>query len=308
MDNNGNHYDVAIIGGGPAGYTAAIYACRAGRSTVLFEKASPGGQMGVTSTIENYPGFETVDGFELAMRMQAQAKKTGAVLVSDEIVSAELDGKTKTLSTRKGEIYSAGAVIIASGARPRLLGVSGEKEYTGRGVSYCATCDGMFYRKKTVVVNGGGNTALEDAVYLSNVCEKVIIVHRRDGFRASHSEVAKAEAKPNIEFKLNATVEEIVGDGARVNGVRIRCTDGREETIDCSGVFVAIGRDPETEMFAGKLELDGGYIAAGEDCRTSVGGVFAAGDVRTKQLRQIVTAAADGASAARSADEWLDLN
>ena len=299
-------YDIAIIGGGPAGYTAAIYARRSGRSVVLIEKSSPGGQMGITSVIENYPGFESVDGFELAMRMQSQAEKLGTAIVSGDVTAVSLDGLVKTVTATSGE-YKTKAVIIATGAKPRLLGVKGEKEFTGRGVSYCATCDGMFYRKKTVVVFGGGNTALEDAVYLSNICEKVIVVHRRDKFRATKYEVSLAEAKANVEFRLGAVAEEIIGTDGRVSGVSLSYADGRKESIDCSGVFIAIGRVPDTGMFDGQLELDpDGYVAAGEDCKTSIAGVYAAGDVRTKALRQIVTAASDGANAARSADEWLD--
>ena len=304
--DNERKYDIAIIGGGPAGYTAAIYASRAGRKTVLIEKGSPGGQMGITSVIENYPGFETVDGFELAMRMQEQAKKTGAELITAEVTEAFLGTTPKRLVTTAGTIC-ADAVIIATGARPRLLGADGEREYTGRGVSYCATCDGMFFRRKTVIVNGGGNTALEDALYLSNICEKVIVVHRREGFRASRHEIEKARAKDNIEFRLNAVIEAIRGDGTRVTGAALRYTDGKSEEIGCAGVFIAIGRVPGTELYEGQLATDdGGYIAAGEDCRTSVDGVFAAGDVRTKKLRQIVTAASDGAAAAEEADSWLD--
>lgn len=307
MDKGTTKYDVAIIGGGPAGYTAAIYAQRAGRRVVLFEKGSPGGQMGITSEIENYPGFESIDGFTLAMKMREQAKKTGTEIISSGVVSAKLSGSEKKILTGKEE-FTARSVIIATGAKPKLLGVSGEREYTGKGVSYCATCDGMFFKKKVVVVNGGGETAIEDALYLANICEKVIVVHRRDKFRASKYAVDKAENRENIEFRLNATVREITGDGVRVSGVRIVYTDGKEETVDAAGIFVAIGREADTEIFAEQVETDGGYIVAGEDCRTSVGGVFAAGDVRTKKLRQIVTAASDGAIAARSADEWLIMN
>ena len=297
-------YDIAVIGGGPAGYTAALYASRAGRTVVLFEKGSAGGQMGVTSTIENYPGYESVDGFTLAVKMEAQARAAGAEIVSAE-VTGMTDGEQKTVRTTAGE-YEAGAVIIATGARPRKLGVAGEAEYTGRGVSYCATCDGGFFRKKTVVVCGGGETALEDAAYLSNICENVIIVHRRDEFRASKYSVDKIKAKSNVTLKLGAVVSEVIGDGRRVCGVRLIYTDGREETVDTSGVFIAVGRVPETDVFDGLVERDGGgYIVAGEDTKTSCGGIFAAGDVRTKALRQIVTAASDGAVAARSAEEWL---
>ena len=301
-----NKYDIAVIGGGPAGFTAALYACRAGFSVIVFEKASHGGQMGITSEIENYPGFARVDGFELAMKMMDHAKGLGAVIKSQEVKSVELFDKRKIVTTNRDE-YDVGAVIIAGGAKPRLLGVPGENEYKGKGVSYCATCDGMFFRGKTVIVNGGGDTAFEDAVYLSNVCEKVYLVHRRDSFRASAASIKRAESKENIELIKSSVVEEILGDGMRVNGVKLKnVVTGDVTTIDCAGIFVAVGRVPDTEIYDGKIELDGsGYIVADETCRTNVPGVFAAGDVRTKPLRQIVTACADGATAIKFAEEWL---
>ncbi len=299
-------FDIAIIGGGPAGFTAALYGCRAGFTTIVFEKASHGGQMGITSEIENYPGFAHVDGFELAMKMMDHAKGLGAVIKSQEVISVDVSGRRKTVKTNRGE-YDVGAVIIAGGAKPRLLGVPGEEQYKGKGVSYCATCDGMFFRGKTVVVNGGGDTAFEDAVYLSNVCEKVYLVHRRDSFRASAASIKRAEAKGNIEFIKSSVVEEILGDGMKVSGVKLKNVKTDEiTTVDCAGIFVAVGRVPDTEIYSDKLELDGGgYIVADETCRTNVPGVFAAGDVRTKPLRQIVTACADGATAVKFAEEWL---
>lgn len=305
--NDKKIYDIAVIGGGPAGYTAAIYAGRAGYSALVFEKSSPGGQMGITSSIENYPGFASVDGFELASKMMEQAANFGADFAYEEVVSVELAGKTKTVRTDSGE-YECRAVILATGAKPRLLGVPGEREYTGRGVSYCATCDGMFFRGKTVIVNGGGDTAFEDALYLSNVCEKVYIVHRRDAFRAAASTVKKAEAKENITFIKNANITEILGSGASVTGVKLRDTKtGEESALEANGVFVAVGRIPDTALVKDQLELDkNGYIIADETTKTSVPGVFAAGDVRTKPLRQIVTACADGASAMHFAEEWLE--
>ena len=301
-------YDIAIIGGGPAGYTAAIYAGRAGYTSVVIEKAAPGGQMAVTSSVENYPGFEMIDGFELAYKMKAQAEAFGAETLIGEVTDVSLEGDRKTLVTSSGEEIHAHAVVVATGASPRLLAVPGEEEYKGRGVSYCATCDGMFFRNKVVAVVGGGDTAFEDALYLSNICEKVYVIHRRDAFRAAQRNVEKARARENIEFVLNAVPVEVTGDGSRVSGIKIRDTAGGEEKVlECSGVFVAVGRVPDTAVFAGKLELDnGGYVVAGEDCKTSVPGVFASGDVRTKALRQIVTACADGAMAIRSAEEWLE--
>ena len=298
--------DIAVIGGGPAGYTAAIYAGRAGYSALVFEKASPGGQMGITSTIENYPGFTSVDGFELASRMMEQASGFGAEFVYDEVTEMHLDGKIKSVKTASGE-YLCRAVIIATGAKPRLLGANGEAEYTGRGVSYCATCDGMFFRGRTVIVNGGGDTAFEDALYLSNLCEKVYLIHRRDSYRAAASMVRKAEAKDNIVFVKNAVVDEILGNGSAVVGARIKDkATGEESVIDADGIFVAIGRVPDTAFLNGMLETDdAGYIIADESTKTSVGGVYAAGDVRTKALRQVVTACADGATAVHYAEEWL---
>lgn len=306
MDTEHKYYDIAVIGGGPAGYTAAIYGARAGRRVVLFEKGSPGGQMGITSQIENYPAFETIDGLTLAMKMEEQVKKAGVDIVRTAVTSTDLSRPIKTIATSRGD-YSAGAVIVATGAEPRRLDIPGEREYASRGVSYCATCDGMFYKSKTVIVNGGGNTALDDALYLSNICAKVIIVHRREGFRAARHELERAERKENIEFKLNAALTEIIGTDGCVSGARLVYTSGEEETVPCDGVFVAIGRTPSTELFKGQLELDhAGYIVAGEDTKTSLAGVFAAGDVRTKVLRQIVTATADGAVAAKFADESLN--
>lgn len=300
-------YDIAIIGGGPAGYTSALYAGRAGYKAVVFEKASPGGQMGITSSIENYPGYESVEGFELAMKMQAQAEKFGADIVYEAVTSLELDDKIKIVRTDSTE-FAVKAVVLAMGAKPRLLGVRGEREYSGRGVSYCATCDGMFFRGKTVVVNGGGDTAFEDALYLSNICSKVILVHRRDSYRAAPSQVKKAEAKENIEFIKNANISEVMGDGKFVTAVKLTDVNtGDETTVDCSGIFVAVGRIPDTSLVQGKLDLDNsGYVVADESTKTSVEGVFVAGDVRTKALRQIVTACADGAMAIHFAEEILD--
>lgn len=300
-------YDIGIIGNGPAGATAAIYAGRAGLTSIMFEKASPGGQMGITSIIENYPGFPSVEGFELAMSMNKQAKGFGASSKTSEVKSVDLLSNPKVITTSRGD-FEVKSVIIAGGAKPRLLGVPGEEEYKGRGVSYCATCDGMFFRGKEVIVNGGGDTAFEDALYLSNICSKVYIVHRREGFRASASSVKKAEGHDNIEFILNAVVKEISGDESRVTSVTLKDTvTGEEKKVECSGIFVAVGRIPESDLYKDVLNLDpAGYIVAGEDCRTNVDGVFAAGDIRTKKLRQIVTACADGANAAEEAGKWLE--
>ncbi|MBP3293183.1 MAG: thioredoxin-disulfide reductase [Clostridia bacterium] len=308
-------YDIAIVGGGPAGYTAALYAGRAGYSAVVIEKLAPGGQMAITSNVENYPGFGPVSGFELAEKMMEGAERFGAESMFGEVTAVRLAGDTKYIAVDGADIDSgddsvvaARAVVLATGASPRKLGIPGELEYEGRGVSYCATCDGMFFKGKTVVVAGGGDTAFEDALYLSNICEKVYLVHRRDAFRAAAHSVKRAEAKENIEFVKNALVSEIRGEGGRVSAlVYTDKLSGEARELPCSAVFAAFGRTPDTALFAGQVELDpSGYIVADETCRTSVEGVFAAGDVRTKHLRQIVTACADGATAISFAEEWLN--
>ncbi len=299
-------YDMVIIGGGPGGYTAALYAVRAGLSAVVLEKLSAGGQMALTSQIDNYPGFpEGVDGFTLAEQMQQGAERFGAVSELAEVYSVDLHADPKVIETDEGTFYGR-TVVIATGAGPRELGIPGEKELTGRGVNYCAHCDGMFYKGKTVVVVGGGNSAAADAMYLARLCEKVIVVHRRDTLRATkiyHDPLMKAE---NVEFRWNSTVSRLLSDG-KVNGVVLADVHTGEETaIDCDGVFVSIGRKPATDLVAGQLELDkGGYIVADESTKTSIPGVFAVGDVRTKALRQIVTAVADGAAAAHAAEQYL---
>jgi len=299
-------YDVIIIGGGPSGYTAALYCVRAGLKTLVFEKLSPGGQMATTSEIDNYPGFdEGIDGYELSMRMQKGAERFGAVTEFAEVTSLELSANPKLVNTTSGT-YEALSVIIATGASPKELGVPGEAEMRGRGVSYCATCDAMFFRGKTVAIIGGGNSAAADALVLSRVCAKVCIVHRRDELRASKSYLLPLQKANNIEFVWNAQVDEILFDET-VTGLSY--TDkitGVKSELSCDGVFVAIGRKPDTELVSGQLELDKyGYIIADETTRTSIPGVFAAGDVRTKPLRQIVTAAADGATASEFAQEYI---
>lgn len=299
-------YDIAIIGGGPAGYTASLYAGRAGLSSAVIEKLSPGGQMAITSDIENYPGFEHIGGFELAEKMTACAERFGGETVYAEVKEVSLFGHPKKIITDDGEI-EASAVVIATGAKPRYLEVAGEVEYTGRGVSYCASCDGFFFRGKTVCVSGGGDTAFEDVMYLSNICKKVYLIHRRDEFRASAVAVERARKKENVEFILSTTITEIKGDGNLVCAVEV--TDkksGEKRELACDGVFVAVGRIPDTSVFEGQLDMENGYIKADETCRTSVPGVYAAGDVRTKPLRQIVTACADGAVAVKFAEEYIE--
>lgn len=302
-------YDMLIIGGGPGGYTAALYTARAGLSVAVLEKLSAGGQMALTHQIDNYPGFEEgVDGFELAGKMQAQAERFGAVTEYAEVYQADLNADPKVVKTSDGDFYGR-TVVIATGANPRELGLSEEQSLIGRGVAYCAACDGMFYKGKTVVVVGGGNSAAADALLLSRVAKKVIIVHRRDTLRATkiyHQPLMNAE---NVEFVWNSTVEKILSDG-KVSGIVVKdVNSGQEKQIDCQGVFVSIGRKPATELVKDQLSLDaGGYIVADESTKTNIGGVFAVGDVRTKQLRQVVTAVADGAVAAHMAEEYLAEN
>ena len=299
-------YDVVVIGGGPAGYTAALYATRAGLDTLVLEKFSAGGQMTETQSIDNYPGFdEGVDGFTLGMKMQAGAERFGAKTVQTEVLSCELSAQPKKIVTDSGEIF-ARAVIIATGAGHKHLGVADEEKLVGRGVGYCAACDGMLYRGKTVAVVGGGNSAAADALLLSKICAKVYLIHRRDTMRAEkvyHEPLMKAEG---IEFLWNREVSELIYD-KRLSGVKIRNKQsGEESELSLDGLFISIGRSPVTAAFGGQVALDGsGYIIAGEDTKTNIEGVFAAGDVRTKALRQIVTAAADGAVAAHFAEEYI---
>ena len=299
-------YDTIVIGGGPAGYTAALYAARAGLSTLVLEKFSAGGQMTETSVIDNYPGFdEGIDGFSLGDKMKKGAEKYGAVTVQTEVISVALKDKIKSITTDLGEFLGR-TVIIATGASHRHLGIENESALVGRGVGYCAVCDGMLYRKKTVAVVGGGNSAAADTAYLSRICEKVYLIHRRDTLRATkiyHEPLMKTE---NVEFLWDSTVDELLFE-KKLTGVRIKnVKTGDLSEIALDGLFVSIGRDPVTSLFDGQLELDAyGYIVAGEDTKTSVEGVFAAGDVRTKELRQVVTAASDGAVAAHHAELYL---
>lgn len=297
-------YDTVIIGGGPAGYTAALYAARAGLGTLVLEKYAAGGQMTETVLIENYPGhLEGVDGFTLGEKMKAGAERFGAESLSTEVLSVSLREKLKRITTDRGDFF-AKTVIVATGAHHRPLGVSGEKELVGRGLAYCATCDGMFYRGKTVAVVGGGNSAVADALYLSRICKKVYLIHRRDTLRASAVYKKPLSETENVEIFWNATVKELLSDG-RLTGVRL-LKEGKEEELSLDGLFVSVGRAPETEMLRDQLDLDeNGYVLASENTKTSLDGVFAAGDVRKKPLRQIVTATADGATAAMAAEEYL---
>ena len=299
-------YDMLIIGGGPAGYTAALYAARAGLKALVLEKLSAGGQMALTAQIDNYPGFgEGIDGFELAEKMQEQAERFGAETEVAEVTALRLDGAVKGAETSEGTFYGK-TVVIATGANPRELGVPGEKPLVGRGVHYCAACDGMFYKGKTVVVVGGGNSAAADAMLLSRVAKKVMIVHRRDTLRATKVYHEPLMNAANVEFRWNSTVSELLHDG-RLTGVKLRDVNtGEEAALECDGVFVSVGRAPATALVQGQLALDpSGYIIADESTKTSLAGVFAVGDVRTKALRQVITAVADGAVAVHYAEEYL---
>lgn len=299
-------YDMLIVGGGPGGYTAALYAARAGLSVAVLEKLSAGGQMALTDKIENYPGFpEGIDGYELAERMQQQAESYGAETVYAEVTALELQGDVKRVHSDSGSFLGK-TVVIAAGANPRKLELPGEEALTGRGVHYCAHCDGMFYRGKTVVVVGGGNSAAADAMILSRIAEKVILVHRRDSLRATKVYHESLRNASNVEFCWNAQVVELLRQ-ERFAGIRVRdVLSGEEKEIGCDAVFVSIGRVPAGGMAEGQLETDeNGYIVAGESTQTNVPGVFAVGDVRTKALRQVVTAVADGALAAHYAEEYL---
>ena len=305
-EENDHVYDMIVIGGGPGGYTAALYAARAGLNTLVIEKLSAGGQMALTHQIDNYPGFvDGIGGWELADQMQRQAERFGAKTQNAEVRSVDLKASPKKVETSEGTFYGK-TIVLATGANPRELGVSNEKELVGRGVAYCAACDGMFYKGKTVVVVGGGNTAAADALLLSRVAEKVIIVHRRDTLRATkiyHEPLMRTE---NVEFRWNSVVTELLHED-KLTGVRLKDVQTGEETVlAADGVFVSVGRKPATELVSDQIELDkGGYIVAGETTETNIPGVYAVGDVRTKLLRQVVTAVADGAMAVHMAEEFL---
>ena len=299
-------YDMIVVGGGPGGYTAALYAARAGLSTLVLEKLSAGGQMALTEQIDNYPGFEDgIDGFTLAEKMQQQAERFGARSEYAQVERMDLAASPKVLETSEGMFY-AKTVVLATGANPRELGLPNEAALTGRGVAYCAACDGMRYKGKTVVVVGGGNSAAADALLLSRVAQKVILVHRRDTLRATkvyHQPLMQAE---NLEFRWNSTVTELLQED-KLTGVKLKDVNtGEETTVPCDGLFISVGRKPATELVQGQLELDrSGYIVADETTKTSLPGVYAVGDVRTKPLRQVVTAVADGAMAVHMAEEFL---
>lgn len=298
-------YDVMVVGGGPGGYTAAMYCARAGLRTVVLEKLSAGGQAALTEWIDNYPGFEEgIDGFTLGDKMRLGAERFGAETVYAEVTALSLEDKVKTAQTSEG-VFQARAVIFATGANPRKLNLPEEEALLGRGVHYCATCDGMFYKGKTVVVVGGGNSAAAEALVLSRIAKKVIVVHRRDSLRATkiyHEPLMQAE---NVEFRWNSTVEELLHDKTLTGIILKDVNTGERTQVDCDGVFVSIGRNPNTELVQGVVTLDRGYVVADESTRTNLPGVFAVGDVRTKALRQVATAVGDGATASHYVEEYL---
>ena len=301
-------YDMIVIGGGPGGYTAALYAARAGLKAVVLEKLSAGGQMAQSHKIDNYPGFpEGIDGFELAERMQQQAERFGAETEYAEVYALDLKADPKVVESSEGTFYGR-TVVLATGAGPRELGIPRERDLTGRGVAYCAACDGMFFKGKTVLVVGGGNSAVAEALTLSRVAKKVILVHRRDTLRATkvyHEALEKAE---NVEIRWNSAVAELLGD-RKLTAVKLKnLLTGEISELSCDGLFVSVGRKPATELVEGQLELDGsGYVIADESTATNLPGVYAVGDLRTKKLRQVVTAVADGAMAVHMAEEYLAM-
>lgn len=301
-------YDIIIIGAGPAGMTAAIYARRAAKSVLVLEALNYGGQILNTPDIENYPAEPHVSGYDFSTKLYEQAKGLGAQFIFEKAVGIKNEGAKKTVVTVKNS-YETRAVILATGSANRKLGLEDEEKLVGKGVSYCATCDGNFYRKKVVAVVGGGNTALEDALYLSDLAEKVYLIHRRDSFRGEEANVSRLTSRENVEFIYNSNVTKLISD-KRLRGVEVtNKIDGSVRTVELNGLFVAVGRVPENNNFADLVKLDdAGYVEAGEDCHTSCAGIFVAGDNRTKALRQLVTAAADGAMAATEAVKYISNN
>lgn len=294
--------DIIIIGAGPAGLTAAIYAQRAGKTVLILEARAYGGQILNTPEIDNYPALPGVSGFEFATKLYEQARSFGAEVKFEAAVSIEDKGDIKTVTTSKNNSYDCSAVILATGAKNRPMGLDREQELIGKGISYCATCDGMFFRRKEVAVFGGGNTAVEDALLLSQYCAKVTVIHRRDKFRADEADVEKLRAKENVEFVLDSTVTKLIADD-KLTAIEVtNKIDGTTREIPVSGLFVAIGQMPDNTAFANVVTLDDkGYISSGENCRTKTRGIYTAGDCRTKEVRQLTTAAADGAVAALAA-------
>ena len=298
-------YDIIIIGGGPAGLTAAVYARRAGKSALVIEKNAFGGQISWSPRVENYPGFISIGGVELGDRLLEQAMEQGAEVELEEVVSVEDRGSSKLVRCESGAEFEAKALIIATGAKPRMLGLPREEEFIGNGVCFCAVCDGAFYKGLPVAVNGGGNSALQDALLLSEKCSRVYLIHRRDSFRGEAKLVEALRARGNVEFVLNARVSSLFGEDG-LEGVTVE-QSGQERSLYVKGLFVAVGHKPDNAAFSSLMELDlAGYALSGEDCATRTPGLFVAGDCRSKKVRQLATAVSDGAAAALAACEYLD--
>ncbi len=298
-------YDILIIGGGPAGLTAATYACRAGKSALIIEKAAFGGQITWSPKVENFPSVISISGAELGDRLMEQAMEQGAEVELEEVVSAELDGETKRVTCESGAVFEGRSVIIATGAKPRMLGIENEEKLVGNGVCYCAVCDGAFYKNRVVAVNGGGNSALQDALLLSEKCAKVYLIHRRAQFRGEAKLVEALKNRANVEFVTESVITALLGE-TELTGIRL-AKNGSEREIALDGLFVAIGHAPDNGIFKDYIDLDdAGYVRSGEDCLTKTAGVFTAGDCRRKSVRQLTTAAADGSVAALAACSYLD--
>ncbi len=298
-------YDVIIIGGGPAGLTAALYALRAEKSVVVIEKMGLGGQIALSGEVENFPGTMRMSGAEFAANLVAQVEALGGRIEYEEVVEI-VDGNPKTVVTDLDK-YEGKSVIIATGVKNRRLGAEGEEELIGKGVSFCAVCDGAFYKNKTVAVIGGGNTAVEDAIYLADIAQKVYIVHRRNEFRAESRLVRTLEKRENVEMVLDSTVERFINEGGLKGVEVVNVKSGEKRTLFVDGAFVAVGQIPQCEIFRDIVTLDeGGYISAGENCRTNIEGIFVAGDCRNKTVRQLTTAVGDGSVAALAACNWID--
>jgi thioredoxin reductase (NADPH) len=309
-----NHYKVLIVGSGPAGFTAGIYAARANLEPVIFEGSQPGGQLMITTDIENYPGFEHgIAGPVLMDTMRKQAQRVGATTMFKTIIKVDFSKKPFEVFSDDNHKYTADSVILATGASARYLGLPSEKHYMGAGVSACATCDGFFFRNQKVVVVGGGDTAMEEATYLANLCSEVTLIHRREGFRASEAMIERAKKHPKIKFKLNTVIEEVCGkegEGRKmVTGLKLKDVRTNEITMhDCDGLFIAIGHDPNTSVFKGIIDLDpAGYIITEKgSTKTNIPGVFACGDAQDSHYRQAVTAAGTGCMAAKDAETYLE--
>lgn len=301
-------YDLIIVGAGPAGLSAAVYGMRAGLELLVIEQLSMGGgQVVNTYEVDNYLGLPGINGFDLGQKFRAHADGFGTVFQSGKVVAVRDEGDRKVVETADGARYEARALILAGGAEHAKLGVPGEKTYRGQGVSYCATCDGAFFKGRDVAVVGGGDVAVEDAVYLARFCRKVFLIHRRDSLRAAKILQEKLFSCDNVEVVWDSALKEIHGTDGLVEGVTIhRIKEEQDQKLAVEGVFIAVGMKPNTEAYRGTLSCDeGGYLVAGEDCKTNVPGIFAAGDIRTKTLRQIVTAVSDGACAVASAEKYL---